>query len=124
MRFLKHPFPFVLKDFSFLPESYILPSQRPLLEAHMKDSRSESKGPCIWICKPPNAHCGRGIKLVSNISEIPVDEETMIVSRYIHNPFLINGFKFDLRIYVVATSFDPMRFYIYDQGLVRFATQT
>lgn len=43
--------------------------------------------------------------------------------RYIANPYLINGKKFDLRVYVTVTSFDPLRIYLFDDGLVRFATQ-
>lgn len=35
---------------------------------------------------------------------------------------LINDSKCDLRIYVYITSMDPLRLYIYDDGLVRFAT--
>lgn len=43
--------------------------------------------------------------------------------RYIHKPHLINDFKYDLRIYVLVTSFDPLKVYMYDEGLVRFATE-
>ena len=46
-----------------------------------------------------------------------------IVSEYIKNPLLINGHKFDLRIYVALTSIDPLKIYIYKEGLARFATE-
>ena len=43
--------------------------------------------------------------------------------RYIGKPLLINKKKFDLRIYILVTSFDPLRVYYFEEGLVRFATQ-
>lgn len=49
-------------------------------------------------------------------------EEPVVVAKYISNPLLVAGHKCDLRLYVVVTSFDPLLVYIYEEGLVRFAT--
>ena len=76
----------------------------------------------IWIVKPANLSRGRGIYLIDDISEVNV-ADLSIVSKYISNPLLINGHKFDLRIYVLVTSIDPLRIYVFKEGLARFATE-
>ena len=35
---------------------------------------------------------------------------------------LIDGLKFDIRIYVVILHLDPLEIFLYDEGLARFAT--
>ena len=45
-----------------------------------------------------------------------------VACKYVHKPHLLNGYKYDLRIYVLVTSMDPLKIYIYHNGLVRFAT--
>jgi tubulin polyglutamylase TTLL4 len=71
--------------------------------------------------KPTNAACGRGIKMIKKDSKIR-NKKDMLVSEYITNPHLINNLKYDLRIYVLVTSYDPLRVYMFKEGLTRFAT--
>ena len=77
----------------------------------------------MWIVKPANSSQGKGIHLIEDINELNVDD-TSVISRYISNPLLINGHKFDLRIYVVVTSYEPLRVYVFKEGLARFASES
>ena len=77
----------------------------------------------MWIVKPANSSRGRGIHIIESLDELNVDE-TSVISRYITNPLLINGHKFDLRIYVVVTCYEPLRVYVYKEGLARFASES
>ena len=50
-------------------------------------------------------------------------DDHAVVCKYISNPLLVNRHKFDLRVYVLLTCIDPLRIYVYNEGLVRFASE-
>lgn len=102
-------------DFDFVPESYVLPKQ---LDHFLSSYQNENR---LWIVKPNASSQGKGIFLLRDLDELPINE-TSVVSHYIDKPLLIQGLKFDLRIYVLVTSFDPLRVYVYREGLTRFAS--
>lgn len=101
---------------SFYPDSYLLPQQ-------MKEFQENFSTSELWIQKPAGGARGQGIKLITNQEFPKLSPKKMIFQRYIKDPLLINGLKFDLRFYVAVTSLDPLRIYLFDNGLVRLATK-
>lgn len=100
----------------FLPETFILPTELSFLKEHIDKFGGR------FIVKPRGSSQGKGIFLANSVKEIPA-MENYVVSKYIPNPLLVNGLKFDLRIYVLVTSINPLKIYMYQDGLTRFATE-
>jgi len=65
---------------------------------------------------------GKGIFITNDIDNISLEEPT-VVQEYLNTPYLIDGLKFDMRIYVLVMSCDPLKIFMHKEGLVRFATQ-
>eukprot|EP00976_Prorocentrum_cordatum_P068048 1178973-Prorocentrum_minimum.AAC.6 len=84
-------------------------------------------------CCPVQRSCDPAIKLKrkSNGTDsmrprlqrpLLIDEHKLHLRIYVSRPLLIDEYKFDLRIYVLVTSVDPLRIYLFEEGLARFAT--
>ncbi|XP_056634232.1 tubulin monoglutamylase TTLL4-like isoform X2 [Diorhabda sublineata] len=110
---------FGVKEFGFLPHTYILPQELKLLKQCWE--YKNGNGGEMWIIKPPASARGAGIKVINKWSQLP-KKSSLIVQKYISNPYLINDSKFDLRLYVLVTSFNPLIIYMYKEGLARFAS--
>lgn len=104
------------KLYDFMPQSFAYPAEINKVQLEIQKRKDQ-----LWIFKPCASSQGKGIFVTNNLEEVP-QKQNFIVSEYIPNPLLIKGLKFDLRIYVAITSVNPLRLYIYDEGLVRFAT--
>ena len=105
-------------EFNFCPKSYIFPDDYRKFCIERESSNNKH----MYIIKPAASSCGKGIKVVGPKTQVN-KKNGYIVCQYISNPHLIDGFKYDLRIYVCVTCFDPLKIFLFREGLVRFATQ-
>lgn len=106
----------------FWPESFNLPSEWALFEQAFRAN------PMPFILKPPLAARGEGIRLYAKEGDAMQDdaflkEKHPLAQRYIANPLLFDGtYKMSFRFYVALTSVDPLRIYVYRDGLVRICS--
>ncbi|XP_041358202.1 tubulin polyglutamylase TTLL7-like isoform X2 [Gigantopelta aegis] len=109
------------EDFGFVPKTWILPAEHGQLQNYAKELKARKKMK-TFIIKPSNGAQGHGIILHRNAEKIPPTEH-FIVQQYIDKPLLLDGYKFDLRVYVLVTSTDPLRVFLFNDGLVRLSTE-
>ena len=105
------------EDFNYVPETFVLPKDIDLYLSRAGEQENKNKK---WILKPVASSRGRGIRIISADDKIPTK---CLISKYIDNPHIINNRKYDLRIYVVVTNFSPLKIYMYNEGLTRFASE-
>ncbi|XP_072282581.1 inactive polyglycylase TTLL10 isoform X2 [Pyxicephalus adspersus] len=123
----------VLKMADFFPETYRLD-----LKEEAEPFFSNYEDGQTWICKPTGLNQGRGIYLLKNQEQIDTLQsqiQTMvensmskkipakcpqarIVQRYIPNPLLLEGKKFDIRSYLLIASTVPY-YVFFCHGYVR-----
>ncbi|CAG0885621.1 unnamed protein product [Cyprideis torosa] len=92
-------------NFKFVPRAFRLPKQTDefFQYAHQHPEK-------LFVQKS-SAH--RGIQ-VQKVSEMNVTASGTFIQEFITNPFLIDGFKFDIGVYTYITSVDPLRIYVFD----------
>eukprot|EP00038_Savillea_parva_P028899 m.67694 g.67694 ORF g.67694 m.67694 type:complete len:646 (-) comp8458_c0_seq1:39-1976(-) len=84
-------------------------------------------GGAMVIVKPTTRGEGRGIYTANRLSDIATEARDQsqgvgrVVQTMVMRPALVQGRKFDLRCYVLITSIQPLRLYMWDDGLVRLA---
>ncbi|KAG1659829.1 hypothetical protein FOA52_003772 [Chlamydomonas sp. UWO 241] len=114
------------EHFDFFPQTFVLPGDLQLLVDDVK-ARGKKQ---FYILKPDAGCQGKGIRLMQGGKEETLQKVlsemgtlNIVAQHYLPEPYLINGFKFDLRIYALVVCVDPLRVFVYKEGLVRICTE-
>eukprot|EP00892_Ulva_mutabilis_P002744 jgi/Ulvmu1/12470/UM009_0122.1 len=114
------------QQIEFWPKTFRLPEEFGMFAEAFRRTGG------LWIMKPVGRCQGRGIFVVDRVSRVaawkktnderdPEKREIYIVSKYIENPLLIGGKKFDLRLYALVLSYSPLKVYLHRGGFARFS---
>jgi tubulin polyglutamylase TTLL6/13 len=104
--------------YDFHPRNFIFPQELRAFEDYI---RAQS-APRTFIIKPDKGRAGQRIKLIQGFEGLAHYRDPAVCQEYV-SPFLLNRFKFDLRVYVLVTSVNPLRVYIHNENMVRFCTE-
>ncbi|KAJ0396842.1 hypothetical protein P43SY_001789 [Pythium insidiosum] len=120
------------EQYDFWAATFVLPTEYGLFLEEFKRQPGAR-----WIMKPIGKAQGKGIFLFEKLSDISdwkrdhtwkadggvpaKTADTYIVQKYIATPYTIGGKKFDLRLYVLVTSFSPLTFWLHRAGFGRFS---
>ncbi|NXD51334.1 TTL11 polyglutamylase, partial [Corvus moneduloides] len=125
MRTMQSLFPV---EYDFYPQSWILPEELSLFveEVRMMKDNDPSWKP-TFIVKPDGGCQGDGIYLIKDPGDIrlmgSIQSRPAVVQEYICKPLLMDKLKFDIRLYVLLKSLEPLEIYIAKDGLSRFCTE-
>lgn len=104
-------------DYTFFPKTWHLPYQLEELKIFANHNSAAN-----FIVKPEAMSQGKGIFITRKFDNIDPAEH-YVVQKYIKQPYLIDGYKWDFRIYVLVTNVQPLRIFMFQEGLTRFATE-
>ncbi|XP_013406638.1 tubulin polyglutamylase TTLL11 isoform X3 [Lingula anatina] len=110
-------------DYTFYPRTWLLPQQLTEFAAEVNlKRRRHPKLKTTYIVKPDGGSQGDGIYLIRDPNDYMLTHKSHVVQEYIDRPFLLEKYKFDLRIYVMLLSLEPLEIYISKEGMARFCT--
>ena len=130
-------------EFEIMPQTFLLPNEYTQFIQSYKEfenmkgittegddkqpssssgsSSSSSEIHNYWILKPVGLSRGRGISVIKNLGEV-VYSQSSVIQKYIERPLTLNNYKFDLRLFIVVTSFHPLEAFIYRDGFARISS--
>ena len=108
------------QHFDFHPRTFLL----PLGAQETQQIRDSFNGKsATFLIKPVNWFSGLGIKITNNLEEILESCGNVVVQEYIERPLLVNERKFDVRLYLLVTSLEPLKVFLYQDGIVSICSE-
>ncbi|NXD96201.1 TTL11 polyglutamylase, partial [Chaetorhynchus papuensis] len=125
MKTMKDLFP---EEFDFYPRSWILPEELSLFVEEVRTKKdSDPSWKPTFIVKPDGGCQGDGIYLIKDPGDTrltgSIQSRPAVVQEYLRQPLLVDELKFDIRLYVLLKSLEPLEIYIAKEGLCRFCTE-
>lgn len=88
----------------------------------------------MWVVKPADCNRGRGVVIANKLDEVrriiwesaeqksdnEVKSDLFVIQKYIERPLLIDGRKFDMRVWVLVTH--ELDCYVFAEGYVRLSS--
>ncbi|KAJ1479279.1 tubulin-tyrosine ligase family-domain-containing protein [Baffinella frigidus] len=108
--------------FNIMPLTYTLPGEYVQFCTEFAKGYDKDQAGNMWIMKPAGSSRGRGIFVFNDIGAVSYSE-VVIVQRYVDRPLLLDGYKFDLRLYVLVTSMEPLEAFTHRQGFARLSSE-
>ncbi|ORX42260.1 TTL-domain-containing protein, partial [Piromyces finnis] len=103
--------------FNYLPKTY---TQETIEEFKRYFKNYKISKNNLWLIKPRNSSLGNKIRFLKSVNDVRKNE---IVTKYISNPLLINGKKFDLRFHVLVTGHNPLKIYVHSNGWAKVSSE-
>lgn len=88
----------------YIPSAFKLPKDRDEFKEYAMNHPQK-----LFVVKH---HQHRNIK-IKRVEEINLNDNLTFVQEFVENPLLVDGHKFDIGVYTIITSIDPLRVYIY-----------
>ena len=81
---------------------------------------SQSNPDKLFVQKNSNH---RGVKVIP-LDKLDLKSNGSFIQEFIQDPMLIDGYKFDVGVYTIITSIDPLRIYVYNGDCqIRFCSK-
>eukprot|EP01006_Ploeotia_vitrea_P039187 TRINITY_DN66324_c2_g1_i3.p1 TRINITY_DN66324_c2_g1~~TRINITY_DN66324_c2_g1_i3.p1 ORF type:complete len:774 (+),score=401.85 TRINITY_DN66324_c2_g1_i3:653-2974(+) len=118
LNFFRELFP---DEYDFFPRSWDLRNGLGQFEEDFEEGKT-------YLMKPSHGLQGAGIILFQELQDAREYMERfkidgVMVQEYLDRPLCLDGYKWDLRVYVLLESLNPLKVHVMRDGLARLATQ-